>query len=58
MITVKPAIYRRAPPHLRREDIMFRVPESGDVTRLLRDLGQGDSLAMDRLLPLVYDDSL
>src|SRR5580658_6170767 len=31
-------------------------PESGDVTRLLRDLCQGDRHAMDRLLPLVYDE--
>jgi RNA polymerase sigma factor (TIGR02999 family) len=32
------------------------MPESGDVTRLLRDFGQGDRQAMDRLLPLVYDE--
>ncbi len=31
-------------------------PPPGTVTRLLRDLGRGDSRAVDRLLPLVYDE--
>jgi RNA polymerase sigma factor (TIGR02999 family) len=28
----------------------------GDVTQILTDIGQGDSQAAERLLPLVYDD--
>jgi hypothetical protein len=33
------------------------MPEADpDVTQLLLDLGEGDPAAMDRLLPLVYDE--
>jgi RNA polymerase sigma factor (TIGR02999 family) len=33
------------------------MPEADpDVTQLLLDLGEGDAAAMDRLLPLVYDE--
>jgi len=32
-----------------------RMPEQGDVTRLLQDLGRGGR-ALDELLPLVYDE--
>lgn len=31
-------------------------PERGDVTQLLDDLSGGDQEAMDRLMPLVYDE--
>jgi RNA polymerase sigma-70 factor (ECF subfamily) len=32
------------------------VPNAGEVTRLLNAAGQGDPEAIDRLLPLVYDE--
>lgn len=32
------------------------MPESGDVTRLLRAFRGGDRAALDRLVPLVYED--
>lgn len=32
------------------------MPDPGEVTRLLRELGQGDKEAMNRLLPLVYEE--
>jgi RNA polymerase sigma factor (TIGR02999 family) len=31
-------------------------PSKGDVTQLLQALGEGDRRALDRLLPLVYDE--
>jgi RNA polymerase sigma factor (TIGR02999 family) len=32
------------------------APESGEITRLLRAWREGESTALDRLLPLVYDE--
>ncbi len=34
----------------------FRVSTQGDVTQLITELTDGDKHALDRLLPLVYDD--
>jgi RNA polymerase sigma factor (TIGR02999 family) len=35
---------------------MARTPESAEITRLLKAWGQGDSGALDRLTPLVYEE--
>src|SRR5690606_4534833 len=43
-----------APPGPRRPGPMPGADP--DVTQLLLDLGEGDAAAMDRLLPLVYDE--
>jgi RNA polymerase sigma factor (TIGR02999 family) len=32
------------------------APEKGEITRLLRKWGEGDRQALDRLMPLVYDE--
>jgi RNA polymerase sigma factor (TIGR02999 family) len=32
------------------------MPDAGEITRLLREMGRGDKAAIDRLLPVVYDE--
>ena len=38
------------------QTVSFSMSDAGEVTRLLGELGRGDKDAMNRLLPLVYDE--